>query len=426
MAIILIMKRMKPLSTDMVRKVFLDFYTTESSTITLPVEFEKREFGFLLSSEGKMYRHKRFSSQQEFEVFLGKTAFSDAYYSSAYYEDPEAEMNKKGWLGADLIFDIDADHIVTSCGKIHDEWSCKDCSFCGRGVTPINCPICGGEKFETKTWLCEECLDSAKTETLKLLDILTSDFGLSRKDIHVFFSGHRGYHVQVENDEVKNLDSISRKEIVDYVRGLGFISNSLDKASSFRSADSLGVAKVENYGYGWQRRILKIMQGFLGSTDYRGLLDIGISKSVASTIIDKRGTIQKHLDTSGQYDVIRGVGPETWKKIISHCVRYASANVDTVVTTDIHRLIRLQNTLHGKTGLKKIECGTSDVMTFDPLKTGVALKNGNATVLVSDVPSFRIGDQMFGPYRNTRVKLPMAAATLLVCKGRAEVLDYDI
>jgi DNA primase small subunit len=37
----------------------------------------------------------------------------------------------------------------------------------------------------------------------------------------VFFSGHRGYHVQIENEVVKTLDAMARKEIVDYVSGLG-------------------------------------------------------------------------------------------------------------------------------------------------------------------------------------------------------------
>jgi hypothetical protein len=42
-------------------------------------------------------------------------------------------------------------------------------------------------------------------------------------------------------------------------------------------------------------------------------------------------------------------------------------------------------------------------------------------VFVSDVPEFRLGENMFGPYKRKTVELPTAAAILLICKGRAEV-----
>ncbi|HIH97013.1 MAG TPA: DNA primase catalytic subunit PriS, partial [Thermoplasmata archaeon] len=82
---------------------------------------DRREFGFALF-EGWMLRHKSFKHGDELKQFLQNSVPSNAYCSCAYYEDPEADMNKKGWLGADLVFDIDADHIPTPCDKVHDNW----------------------------------------------------------------------------------------------------------------------------------------------------------------------------------------------------------------------------------------------------------------------------------------------------------------
>ncbi len=130
-------------------------------------------------------------------------------------------MDKKGWLGADLVFDIDADHIPSACNKIHDEFICAKCGFSGRGITPEVCPACEGTKFATKTWPCELCIQSAREEAAKLIDMLSNDFGFSLDELHVFFSGHRGYHVHVEDEAVRSLDAMARKEIVDYVMGLG-------------------------------------------------------------------------------------------------------------------------------------------------------------------------------------------------------------
>jgi DNA primase small subunit len=119
--------------------------------------------------EKMMLRHKSFGSLEDFWEFLVSLVSSDVYCSCACYENPAGEMNKKGWMVADLIFDINADHIPTPCNKIHDEWTCNKCGFSGKGIVPEKCPACGGEKFEDRTWMCEACLASAKSETIKLL-----------------------------------------------------------------------------------------------------------------------------------------------------------------------------------------------------------------------------------------------------------------
>jgi DNA primase small subunit len=144
-------------------------------------------------------------------------------------------------------------------------------------------------------------------------------------------------------------------------------------------------------------------------------------------MINNRDTILKNWGADGPWGVVKGITTQTWKKIAEHCARAQSAaDVDTVVTTDIHRLIRLAGTLHGKTALKKIEFSASEIEDFDPFKSAVAFKSGSATVLVRSAPEFRLGDEIFGPFKNKETELPIAAALLLVCKGRAEVIDYDV
>jgi DNA primase small subunit len=324
-------------------------------------------------------------------------------------------MEKKGWLGADLIFDIDADHIPTSCDKIHDEWTCGKCGFEGKGVIPQNCPACGGEKFTDSTWPCEICLASAKFETVKLLGILMEDFGFSEREVHVFFSGHRGYHVHVEAEAVKNLDAVARKEIIDYVCGLGF-----DVA--FHELNSKGLSSSDLKHSGWRGRVAKGFHNFILNALPEDFKNIGLKRDFMEMITKNKDAIVQSWNTSNPYTV-RGMGPQTWKKIVEYSVKSQSANVDTVVTTDIHRLIRLAGTLHGKTGLKKIEFPVSAMDAFDPFKSAVAFKEGTATVLVSNAPQFRLGDQTFGPYKNQRIELPTAVAILLLCRRRAEVED---
>jgi len=369
-----------------------------------------------------MIRHKGFKSMEELTTFLGDFVPRDAYLSCAYYEDPEAEMERKGWLGADLIFDIDADHIPTACDKVHDDWTCGNCGFAGKGNTPKNCPVCGSEKFDARTWPCEICLSSARAESLKLLDMLMQDFGFSENEIHVFFSGHRGYHIHVEGDVVKTLDAVARKEIVDYVSSLGldvfFHSlNRKDWRGPLVSQDVL----VGNLG--WSRRLIQGMKSFIINAKEEDFRNIGLRKNVTEAIMLNRDSILRSLPNTRARSFVRGVGFKTWEKITEHIVKLQSAKIDTVVTTDIHRLIRLASTLHGKTGLKKIEFPVSALHNFDPFKDAIAFKGGKTTINVYDAPEFRLGDEIFGPYKNQKVELRTAAAVLLICKGRAEVVE---
>jgi DNA primase small subunit len=290
-------------------------------------------------------------------------------------------MNEKAWFGADLVFDIDADHIPTSCDKTHDKWICRDCGRAHKGQVPEKCPKCKSQKLDVKSWPCEICLNSAKIETSKLVDMLTQDFGFPEKEMHVFFSGHRGYHVHVENEAFKDVDAIGRKEVVDYICGLGF-DLTLHGFDDKRS-ESKQVLFGDLNNFGWRGRILGCMS-----------------------------------------DPVRNAQPKARAtKAIERCKDSAAAKIDTVVTTDVHRLIRLPDSLHSKTGFRKVEFSLSNMNDFDPFKSAVALKKDTALVSVSDSPKFRLDDETFGPYTAQEVKLPVAAAVLLICRGRAEVVD---
>lgn len=400
--------------------MFEEYYKNDySSEYPLSI-INQREFGFL-SFEGWMFRHLSFKNDFELEDFLQRNVPSDVYCSCAYYEDPVADMEMKGWLGADLIFDIDADHIPTSCDRFHDKWVCSVCGLTGMGIPPRKCPVCEGEKFQMSSWPCAVCLDSAKMETIKLLEMLIQDFGFSEKEISVFFSGHRGYHVYVESEEVKALDSMARKEIVDYVLGIGLdVSYHGLSKRSFRIVSSSEDLPLSEFG--WRGRLALAMRKFISNVQREDLEEIGLARDVVEKILSNKNEILKKWLEEGTLGAIRGLGEKNWRKIAEHVIGWQSAKVDTVVTTDIHRLIRFEGTLHGKTGLKKVECPVSEIADFDPLRSAVAFKGGTVGVYISDAPEFRVGEEVFGPYKKRRIELPTAAAILLICKGRAEVI----
>ena len=106
-------------------------------------------------------------------------------------------------------------------------------------------------------------------------------------------------------------------------------------------------------------------------------------------------------------------------KVVQQVIDEISVKIDTVVTTDIHRLIRIGGTLNSKTGMKVVKIPLDRVKSFDPFRDAVAIEGERVKVYVEEAPKFSLGDQEFGPYVKSKVELPIEAALLLVCKERA-------
>ncbi len=150
-----------------------------------PAEIEKREFGY--GFQGKIdARHASFQDRQDFYKFLVGEAPRYISYSAAFYERPEARpMSRKGWLGAELIFEFD----------VH----------CDHGRV-----------------VCRECLEKARQDTIRLIeDFLVPDFGISEEEVTVNFSGARGYHIHADNEWLRQLGKEARRDIAEFVTGTG-------------------------------------------------------------------------------------------------------------------------------------------------------------------------------------------------------------
>ena len=234
--------------------------------------------------------------------------------------------------------------------------------------------------------------------------------------MHVYFSGHRGYHVHIENEIVRSLDAMARKEIVDYVTGLGI--SILDKKQEKKRGKRSATKKFSLHNFGWNRRLKIGMQEFLVKATKEDLKAVGLKNKA---LLENRDTIVNRAIKEGRWESINGVSVQTWLKFAEYVKDQQSSKIDTVVTTDIHRLIRMNGTLHGKTGLKKIEFPAKDLQDFDPFTGAVAFKKGKVKVLVFDAPEFKLSGETLGPYKNQTVELPVAAAVMLICKRRAEV-----
>lgn len=156
-----------------------DYYMT--AELYEPPFFENREFGIIKKSlisptnPHGWKRHMGFKNVEKLRAFLIGIQPDHVFFSSAKYENPATypmEEKHKGWLGSDLIFDIDDDDLPE------------------------------GTSYE------------AALHIVVLRDKLRKDFGLE-VDI-ITFSGSRGYHAHVQDERIQMLNKYERGEITDY------------------------------------------------------------------------------------------------------------------------------------------------------------------------------------------------------------------
>lgn len=136
---------------------------------------EQREWGYQ-KPDGKFVRHLQFTNMQELWALVMREYPTGLYCSASRYADPSATpMQNKGWISAELIFDLD-------------------------GVDGGNMPV----------------------EELKLLvEILKLDIGISEENLSIYFSGNKGFHVHVQECEYDNWGGYERHCMAQKIKDKG-------------------------------------------------------------------------------------------------------------------------------------------------------------------------------------------------------------
>ncbi|MHA1682357.1 MAG: DNA primase small subunit domain-containing protein [Promethearchaeota archaeon] len=400
---------------ETLRKLFYSYYRDVDVNAILPRDLPRREIAAMFWGRKGMIRHKGFIEKTHYKAYLVKNIPVHLYYSASIYKSPGRDnMDEKGYMGCDLVFDIDCDHIQTSCKDIHDEWKCKECGEEGTGLHPQSCPSCTGTVFKTKSWLCDDCLEKSKTETIKLIDeFISMDLGITLDNLEIYFSGHRGYHVHVEGEVFRSLSSESRREISDHITATGIhlpLLISPQKMKGFTLQDT-----------GWRERItrylLKLLDDISSNPD-----QVDLDKGIKRVLALQERTLRTRIEKNDRNWRLENIGKESWKKIIAYLIHEARCEIDVPVTIDIHRLIRAPGSLHGRTGFRVMELSRDELDDFDPFKDPIVFKGGEQVFTATEnVPETRVGDVEFGPLtRGEQVKLPLEAAVYLELKGMGE------
>ncbi len=408
--------------SDYVKTMFQAYYRQATIDAIVPKDLPKREFGFIIPGKKGMFRHQAFLEPKDYKGFLVQNAPVHAYHSATLYNSPwKDRMDLKDYTGCDLIFDIDCDHIDTTCKSDHDAWTCKECGKQGTGKAPEKCPKCGENKFDDRTWLCDTCLGKAKTETRKLIDnFLIRDFGLPADAMDIYFSGQRGYHVHLERETFRKMGTDARREMADYITSTGL---------SLPSIGFLGKATTNIMGFSikdpwWAGKIacglLDVIKNLEAGKDAGSIKGQDLKLLQTNKDILKKRLIENDTNWS-----LAGIGPGIWNHIIERIIDDIKCDIDVPVTIDIHRLIRAPATLHGKTGFMNCKLTRDQLDKFDPFTDAVVFKGNDEKIkMSSDVPRFRIEDKTYGPYKKDETDtVSIGAAVFLLCKNLCEVVS---
>ena len=330
-------------SETRMKEIFREYY--RNLRYEIPDLLGSREIGFIPFG-GTMIRHRSLRGREELGKFLTSIVPRHMYYSLAYYDHPtKRSMQEKGWKGAELIFDLDADHL---------------------------------EGASSMTY--EQILEEVKKHTLRLIfTFLIGILGISEDSIKLYFSGGRGYHVHVQDDGIYRLDSNSRREISNLVRGEGVsLSSLLNVHDTFRRDPSGWFSLIDT-------DIVHLYEGI------RKNLPDSIAK--LKTILKKEDQVEKYLSSLEKFARMEGntarkvdifptpgikkyaaMGPkdlEICEWIARETINRTKCEIDEPVTTDVHRLIRFPGSLHGKTGLAVTRIELHDLEKFNPLDSAI-------------------------------------------------------
>lgn len=347
-------------------------------------------------------RHLAFSSIAELKNYIINNIPRHVYYSSARYQEPgNPVMDEKKWLGSDLVFDIDANEIYECIekGMVVQLRFCKKCGYVVDQQEVKTCPNCGSElsRFEHVE---PECIAMAKNNAAKLIDILEQDFGFT--NIYTAFSGNRGFHIVVELDEdYRYMSSDERREIVSYIKldeqQINYVIKNLVKG--LKKAVPL-IPRITDGGI--RRRIALVLANY-------------VEKDVKAYIMELRSTIS-YTEARKAYAILL--------EHIADISKALSIAIDPKVTIDISHLVRMPNSINGKTGWIAVFIKNNDLSNFEftseivkPIDTKLKIK------FTVGIPKITIIDTQLKFSKGDEVVLEYPYASYFIFKEVAQVVS---
>jgi len=397
---------------DFLKKEFSNYY--KSNPVKAIPKLNEREIGYGELGKKISSRHLSFSNEKEFNEFLINSSPFYVSASAAYYEFPSRKpMQAKNWIGADLIYEFDADDLKTSCSENHTFWECINCKKKGTGLQ-THCDSCG-QALKVEEWVCPQCLEETKKEVKRLLEFLEIDLGLTQG--YAFnFSGSKGFHVHIRSNETKKLSPRARVELVDYLTANGLDFESL----GFYFDKKIMHCPKKDSSKGWQKIILNELIKLIKEENF-SLLASFSGETVRQT--KKFFSFPEEAVNEINKGFLPGPkgkkGKLFWENILDALKKEKKILLDRSTSIDSTKIIRIPNTLHGSTGLKAKTLSLDELKEFKGFDDAVVFSNEELKVRVKKTPKFYFNGKKWGPFKEETIMLPKNTGIYLLLRGNA-------
>ena len=111
------------------------------------------------------------------------------------------------------------------------------------------------------------------------------------------------------------------------------------------------------------------------------------------------------------------MGQVAYQQKLEEMKNSIGVKIDSNVTSDIHRIFRLEGSLNSKSGLVKLAC--EDIEKFNPYTEACLIGDKPVEIWASSPIKFKLKNTTFGPYTNEKISVPKYAAVYMMCKGIA-------
>ena len=362
---------------EFLEKHFKKYYLEHKVNIS---NVENREFGYGVFGRKIVNRNISFSSIEEMNQFLRERNPLFFSYSNACYRFPDRRpMVNKELMCADIIYEFDADDLSE--------------------VKEIN-------GFQ---WFSTENIEDTKKQVFKLINFLEDDFGFLTENISINFSGKAGYHIHLREKEIQQLGKQARIELVDYLTGTGIYF------------DNLGY-DVENLvckkGIGkWKQRIDIGLKEFF-EKDKKEIQEITeLSSAKLSQLLKSKEELLKTINRGYLFPVGARTNKQFWTRVLEKIVEEKKCPIDRQTSVDMHKIIRVPETLHGTTGFVAKTIKLDELKKFNPHKEAIVFGDETISIFIKKAPKFSLNGETFGPFEEQKIELPLYAGIYLLGKG---------
>ncbi|MBK38566.1 MAG: hypothetical protein CMB45_06225 [Euryarchaeota archaeon] len=402
----------------------------------------RREFAFL-TWDDRMIRHQAFDDSDSVLELALKRAPKAIYASLSHYLDPSYRSPK---------------------GDDRKSIDCQECSHTYSSVKQsAPCPVCGTQNEKANVnpkdrramdlafdidygdipgaglRTPKENLGAAARSTMNLANLLVSDLGFDYSDLDITFSGKKGFHIRVKieghplfSDSAQQDESV-RKALVSYVSGNDF--SPMDFILVRAHAQGANTWHLKGFESGWGKRFNEsveyVLKGAKGSAeDFDKILDLyspwyddkkrkGTKKTLPSAKVTEgfKAECYEHGESIMKGGDIRQMRDADAKRLLYFALartrlRYG-AFVDTKVTADKARVLRIPGSLHGGSGL--VCCKVPSLEHLKDMSWVLDLQKETLGDEEVDVSISRVANTYYGVYEPGEHKVPKYIAYALLC-----------